>query len=181
MKLINRAHVAAPPSVASPKGVNGSVSDSPTAPRTALVDEEQEAERERERAIIKAALSVAEICSHNVFLIIHSLTFIDSVLLVDATHSIDQSEEQREEDTSPETHDTSTEPPLDIAPISLRSLSAVSSHIPHVQTAREQLVGEMEAMLVTGVQELVGDHQYDSAPLPTEGCFRTGHCCLLHY
>jgi hypothetical protein len=51
-----------------------------------------------------------------------------------------------------------------LPPISLRSLNVVSSHIPHVQAAREQLVGEMEAMLVTGVQELVGEFYYDAEP-----------------
>jgi hypothetical protein len=68
IKLINRAPTTAPPRAASPKVVNGSASDSPTTPRAAIVDEELEVEKERERAIIKAALSVAEICSSNVFL-----------------------------------------------------------------------------------------------------------------
>lgn len=43
-----------------------------------------------------------------------------------------------------------------IPPISLRSINAVSSHIPVVQAAREQIVTEMENMLIVGVQELVG-------------------------
>ena len=44
---------------------------------------------------------------------------------------------------------------VETTPISLRALNVISSHIPHVQAAREQIVGEMEAMLVTGIQELV--------------------------
>jgi conserved oligomeric Golgi complex subunit 5 len=67
IKLINRASTTAPPGAALPKVVNGSASDSPTTPRAAIVDEELEVEKERERAIIKAALSVAEICSSKVF------------------------------------------------------------------------------------------------------------------
>jgi len=68
IKLINHAPTTVLPRAASPKVVNGGASDSPTTPRVAIVDEELEVEKERERAIIKAALSVAEICSSNIFL-----------------------------------------------------------------------------------------------------------------
>jgi len=92
----------------------------------------------------------------------HSLTFLYSVLLVDSTPSIDRLEEDHQEDGSRDTDDISMERAPALPPISLRSLNVISSHIPHVQAAQEQLVGEMEAMLVTGVQELVGNFRYDS-------------------
>jgi hypothetical protein len=77
---------------------------------------------------------------------------------------MDRSEESRQEDDLRESHDVSTELAPALPPISLRSLNVVSSYIPHIQAAREQLVGEMEAMLVTGVQELVSNFHYDAGP-----------------
>jgi conserved oligomeric Golgi complex subunit 5 len=68
IKLINHAPTTVPPRAASPKVVNGSASEPPITPRAAIVDDELDVEREREKIIIKAALSVAEICSSNVFL-----------------------------------------------------------------------------------------------------------------
>jgi len=93
-----------------------------------------------------------------------ALNLCHLVALVDSTPPIEYPEGQYEGD---DIHDAATEPPLDIPPISLRSLNAVSSHIPRVQAAREQVVGEMEAMLVTGVQELVGCFRDEYGPLYT--------------
>lgn len=74
----------------------------------------------------------------------------DPVVLVDASPQIEHQIDDLEDSKG-----MSAELPVDLSPISLRALNVVSSHIPHIQTAREQIVGEMEAMLVTGVQELV--------------------------
>lgn len=62
MKLINRTSI---PPMDSPiaKVVNGGNIESPLTPWGGFGEDESEGDKERERAIIKAALSVAEICT----------------------------------------------------------------------------------------------------------------------
>lgn len=136
MKLVNRA---SNPSGATPTPMKeyGDTIRSPMTPLAGAGEDQTEEEKERARAIIKAALSVAEI-----------------FVLVDASPSMDEHGEQDGDKDSKEAERTSMELPMEIPPISLRALNVISSHIPHVQAAREHIVGEMEAMLVTGVQEL---------------------------
>jgi len=50
---------------ATQRSANESAVDSPLTAREAAVEEDLGIERERERAIIKAALSIAEICAFN--------------------------------------------------------------------------------------------------------------------
>jgi hypothetical protein len=66
-----------------------------------------------------------------------------------------QSEVQLSKDAD-ESLDNESDLPTDMPPISLRALNVISSHLPNVEAAREQIRSEMEAMLVTGIQELVG-------------------------
>jgi hypothetical protein len=54
-----------------------------------------------------------------------------------------------------ESLDNEIDLPTEMPPISLRALNVISSHLPNVEAAREQIRSEMEAMLVTGIQELV--------------------------
>ena len=61
IKLINRASMSAA-TVNTPKAINGGALESPSTPRGATGEDVSEGDKERERAIIQAALSVAEIC-----------------------------------------------------------------------------------------------------------------------
>ncbi|CAG7854281.1 Conserved oligomeric Golgi complex subunit 5 Short=COG complex subunit 5; AltName: Full=Component of oligomeric Golgi complex 5 [Serendipita indica DSM 11827] len=115
-------NVSKPTTPASP--TNGS-STPTTASISGVIEGNEAVDKERERTIIKAALSIAEIYA-----------------LIDA-----ESQQSKQSDNPEATND-------DLPSISLRSITAVSSHLSNVQTARERIMNEMEAMLVTGVQEL---------------------------
>ncbi|KAG8831580.1 hypothetical protein FRC17_002896, partial [Serendipita sp. 399] len=91
---------------------------------------EEDGNKQRERAIIKAALSIAEIFA-----------------LVDADAQL------------PGVPDKGSQVPengnaLDQVSISLTSLGVISDHLPVVHEAKGRIMNEMEAMMVTGVQEL---------------------------
>ncbi|KAG8766643.1 hypothetical protein FRC16_007616, partial [Serendipita sp. 398] len=118
MALINQQDVAT-------AAINGSKplpsAKSPIGPG----EGDDDGNKQRERAIIKAALSIAEI-----------------VALIDA------------DTQAPQTSTSDNEGHPDQAFISLSSLSVISDHLPIVQGAKDRIMNEMEAMMVTGIQEL---------------------------
>ncbi|CAG8591609.1 15706_t:CDS:10, partial [Acaulospora colombiana] len=140
MALIKQGPTYTESIVKSPTNTKADLIKSPTSPDTPRLEKEDDLEKERERTIIKAALSVAEI--------------FDSDLKQDEDGNLqNQSDVHLDKDVE-ESVDHEDDLPTELPPISLRALHVISSHLPNVETAREQIMSEMEAMLVTGVQEL---------------------------
>ena len=134
-------------------------------------------EDEKERSIAKAALSIAELgwyfLSGSSFLFlsfadlyllgIHTVALLDGSTTpddvppptitttadADDTHSTDGATATDGEDS------TSTPGITTTVYIPLRSINAVSSRIPFIEDAREKVMGEMQAMVLTGLTTLV--------------------------
>ncbi|KAF9245062.1 Golgi transport complex subunit 5-domain-containing protein [Melanogaster broomeanus] len=92
--------------------------------------EAQMSEKEKERTIAKAALSIAEL----------------SALL-------DGPDEANPEGEPPQTEDGSVLP-VNANSIPLRSVNAAAAYIPFITNARQKVTGEMEAMVIQGLTSL---------------------------
>lgn len=103
-----------------------------------------DAEDEKERAIAKAALSIAELgtschCAHMCITIPYFLV----VSLLEGTPDENSPAQAVEDD--------------DVTPdISLRSIQVVVAYEPFIQDARARVTAEMENMVLTGLKTLVG-------------------------
>lgn len=113
-------------------------------------------EGEKERAIAKAALSVAELGTYFIYVlscsyvILRLLTYTSLlVALLDAPSSdsfkisLDDTENESDVDE------------LVLNEIPLRSIRAVTGHIPAIESARTKITAEMETMVLTGLATLV--------------------------
>lgn len=107
-------------------------------------------ESEKERAIAKAALSVAEL---GVFLPaclpLPILFSTCEVALLDAQEHNEQTAlEDGEQNPSPN-------PELEMVEVPLRSIRAVTDHVPAIENARNKITSEMESMVLGGLASLV--------------------------
>ncbi|KDQ57683.1 hypothetical protein JAAARDRAFT_156584 [Jaapia argillacea MUCL 33604] len=94
----------------------------------------QDNEEEKERTIAKAALSVAELTA-----------------LLDASPDADIGTSL---ETGEDTLSTDGDSPMTNAVIPLRSINAVSAHVPFIEAARTKITTEMESMVLIGLSTL---------------------------
>ncbi|KAL5523935.1 hypothetical protein ACEPAG_8108 [Sanghuangporus baumii] len=92
-------------------------------------------ETEKERAIAKAALTLAELAA----------------LLDTPTTSNQYSQSLDREGRNEATADSIEEEELDSVEIPLRSIHAIASHLPAIESARAKITSEMEIMVLTGL------------------------------
>ena len=95
-------------------------------------------EGERERTLAKAALSIAELgmgCSY-------------ALVLTYTIHIVSLTPAEPKDGINMESADA-------VPPISLRSISAITRHLPAVESARTKVTEEMENMVQTGLVDVV--------------------------
>lgn len=110
------------------------------------------AETEKERAIAKAALSVAELgASLDDTVYPTEIDISAAVALLDAPAQTDEARIEDEEG-APNSIDE-----LDCADVPLRSIRTVTDHIPAIESARNIITSEMESMVLGGLASLVND------------------------
>ena len=135
-------------------------------------------EGEKERSLAQAALTVAELGTAfiKVILMYQLNVYITSGDLLET--SLDVPETIPEEELSP----------TDAGPsagkhIPLRSINAVAAHVPSIESARSKITSEMESMVLEGLAQVAShlDPRSRRAPVNLPILCRISHCSRLHF
>ena len=151
MTEVNKASIEGLPTVArsqSTQAANGVSASKYGTPGTPINEDGQVLgpEGDKERSIIKAALSIAEIC-------VSSFRFSPELFSVFPDTLVEAPTERTSDDVSNSNNESELE---DVVPnISLRSINAVITHLPAIEAARAMITAEMESMVVQGLKDLV--------------------------